>query len=67
MNEDEKMTDAALSSLKSLRAAQPSPEAKKLALNAAMRIDNHMQLNAGIGYGANENLVGGRVGLRIGW
>ncbi len=36
MNEDEKMTDEALYSLKSLRAAQPSPEAKKLALNAAM-------------------------------
>jgi Ca-activated chloride channel family protein len=36
MNEDEKMTDAALSSLKSLRSVQPSPEAKKLALNAAM-------------------------------
>ncbi|HPU15753.1 MAG TPA: prolyl oligopeptidase family serine peptidase, partial [Polymorphobacter sp.] len=32
----EKMTDEALYSLKSLRAAQPSPEAKKLALNAAM-------------------------------
>ncbi|HZY67272.1 MAG TPA: VWA domain-containing protein [Devosia sp.] len=30
------MTDEALSSLKSLRVAQPSPEAKKLALNAAM-------------------------------
>ena len=30
------MTDEALSSLKSLRFAQPSPEAKKLALNAAM-------------------------------
>jgi Ca-activated chloride channel family protein len=36
MNEDDKMTDEALSSLKSLRAMQPSPEAKKLALNAAM-------------------------------
>ena len=36
MNEDDKMTDAALSSLKSLRFAQPSPEAKKIALNAAM-------------------------------
>jgi Ca-activated chloride channel family protein len=36
MNEDDKMTDAALSSLKSLRAVQPSPERKKLALNAAM-------------------------------
>lgn len=30
------MTDEALHSLKSLRFAQPSPEAKKLALNAAM-------------------------------
>lgn len=30
------MTDDALSSLKKLRAAEPSPEAKKLALNAAM-------------------------------
>ncbi|HWA18619.1 MAG TPA: VWA domain-containing protein [Devosia sp.] len=30
------MTDEALSSLKSLRAAQPSTEARKLALNAAM-------------------------------
>ncbi len=36
MNEDDKMTDEALTSLKSLRTAQPSPEAKKLALNAAM-------------------------------
>jgi len=36
MNEDDKMTDQALSSLKSLRSVQPSPEAKKLALNAAM-------------------------------
>ena len=30
------MTDEALSTLKSLRFAQPSPEARKLALNAAM-------------------------------
>lgn len=36
MNEDDKMTDAALSSLKSLRSVRPSAEAKKLALNAAM-------------------------------
>ena len=36
MTEDDKMTDAALQSLKTLRAAQPSPEAKKIALNAAM-------------------------------
>jgi Ca-activated chloride channel family protein len=36
VNKDDQMTDAALSSLKSLRSVQPSPEAKKLALNAAM-------------------------------
>ena len=36
MNEDDKMTDEALHSLKSLRFAQPSPEARKIALNAAM-------------------------------
>ncbi|MEQ1771782.1 MAG: VWA domain-containing protein [Devosia sp.] len=36
MNEDDKMTDEALSTMKQLRAARPSPEAKKLALNAAM-------------------------------
>jgi Ca-activated chloride channel family protein len=33
---DDQMTDEALHSLKSLRLAQPSPEARKLALNAAM-------------------------------
>jgi Ca-activated chloride channel family protein len=36
MNEDEKMTDDALLSLKSLHSVQPSPEARKLALNAAL-------------------------------
>ena len=36
MNEDDKMTDEALYSLKSLRSVLPSPEAKKFALNAAM-------------------------------
>jgi len=41
--------------------------ANGLALNAAVRLDNHVQLNGGIGYGANQNLVGGRVGLRFGW
>jgi hypothetical protein len=35
--------------------------------NAAVRLDNHVQFNAGVGYGANQNLVGGRVGLRFGW
>ena len=45
MNEDDKMTDEALYSLKSLRAAQPSPEAKKLALNAAMVAFDAVQAN----------------------
>jgi YadA-like membrane anchor domain/Head domain of trimeric autotransporter adhesin len=38
-----------------------------LAFNAAARITNNIQLNGGIGYGANQNLVGGRVGVRVGW
>jgi len=29
-----------------------------LALNAAMRLDNHVQFTAGVGYGTNQNLVG---------
>ena len=45
MNEDDKMTDAALSSLNSLRSVQPSPEAKKLALNAAMVAFDAAQAN----------------------
>jgi Ca-activated chloride channel family protein len=36
MTDDDKMTDDALYSLNSLRTAAPSPEAKKIALNAAM-------------------------------
>lgn len=38
-----------------------------LALNAAMRITNNVQLNGGIGNGPNERLAGGRVGVRVGW
>jgi trimeric autotransporter adhesin len=41
--------------------------ANGLALNAAARVSNNVQVNAGLGYGANQNLVGGRVGLRVGW
>lgn len=37
------------------------------ALNAAVRINNNMQFNGGIGYGPDQNIVGGRAGLRIGW
>jgi hypothetical protein len=38
-----------------------------LALNAAVRLTESMQFTGGIGYGANEHIAGGRVGLRIGW
>ena len=47
--------------------------ANGLALNAAVRLDNNVQLNGGVGYGADENLVGGRVGIAprmvepVGW
>jgi hypothetical protein len=38
-----------------------------LAFNAAARIDNHLQFNAGIGYGPDQHTIGGRAGLRVGW
>jgi len=38
-----------------------------LAINAAFRLNQDMQLTAGIGYGMNENIAGGRVGLRVAW
>jgi hypothetical protein len=41
--------------------------ANGLAVNAAVRLDNHIQFNAGVGYGANQNIVGARAGLRFGW
>jgi autotransporter adhesin len=41
--------------------------ANGLALNTAVRISNNVQLNGGVGYGADERLVGGRLGLRVGW
>jgi len=50
--------------IKAVRAFQ---SANGLAFNAAVRLDNHVQVNAGFGYGADQNLVGGRVGLRLGW
>ena len=37
------------------------------ALNAAFRLYDHVQVNGGLGYGSNQNLVGGRAGLRFGW
>ncbi len=38
-----------------------------LAVNGAMRISNNVQLNAGAAFGLNQNIAGGRVGLRVGW
>jgi hypothetical protein len=32
-----------------------------------MRISNNVQLNGGIAYEPNQNIAGGRVGLRVGW
>jgi autotransporter adhesin len=38
-----------------------------LALNAAYRLEDRVQLNAGFAYGANQNQFGGRAGVRVGW
>jgi hypothetical protein len=38
-----------------------------LALNGAVRLSANMQLNGGVAYGVNEDLAGGRVGMRYGW
>ena len=38
-----------------------------LAVNAAMRVSNNMQLNGGVAYGPEGGVAGGRVGLRVGW
>jgi autotransporter adhesin len=38
-----------------------------LAFNAAARITNNVQFNAGLGYGPNQGIVGGRAGIRVGW
>jgi trimeric autotransporter adhesin len=37
------------------------------AMNGAVRVTNNVQLNGGAAFGANQNLAGGRVGLRVGW
>ena len=37
------------------------------ALNTALRLADNVQLTGGIGYGADEHIAGGRVGLRVGW
>jgi Ca-activated chloride channel family protein len=67
MTEDDKMTDAALHSLKNLRAAQPSPEARKIALNAAMAAFDAAQVKKPAGAGwASRWRLGAGLGLPIG-
>ncbi|WP_245444248.1 YadA-like family protein [Bradyrhizobium sp. Y36] len=41
--------------------------ANGLALNAALRLNRNTQFNGGIGYGPDQRVAGGRVGLRVGW
>lgn len=41
--------------------------ANGLALNAALRLHDQVQLNGGIGYGPDQHIAGGRVGLRVGF
>lgn len=41
--------------------------ANGLAFNIATRINAHMQFNAGLAYGPNQDIAAGRVGLRVGW
>jgi autotransporter adhesin len=38
-----------------------------VALNAAFRLSDALQITGGIGYGVNEQIAGGRVGLRMAW
>ena len=67
MTEDDKMTDAALHSLKTLRAAHPSPEKKKIALNAAMVAFDAAQVKKPVKAGwATRWRLGAGLGLPIG-
>ncbi|WP_454628118.1 hypothetical protein [Bradyrhizobium cenepequi] len=38
-----------------------------VALNAALKLDNYVQLTAGVAYATNQNIAGARAGLRVGW
>jgi hypothetical protein len=41
--------------------------ANGLAFNITTRINAHLQFNAGLAYGPNQDIAAGRVGLRMGW
>lgn len=38
-----------------------------VAFSSAIKLHENVQFNAALGYGVNDDLVGGRVGLRMGW
>ena len=46
-------------------SAEPEPIRLDWPATALLIID--MQFNGGIGYGPDEKVAGGRVGLRVGW
>ncbi len=41
--------------------------ASAMSFNGAMRVTDHIQFDAGIGYAPDQGIVGGRAGVRIGW
>jgi hypothetical protein len=38
-----------------------------LAMNAAFRVAKNVQLNGGVAWGLEQDIAGGRVGVRVGW
>jgi len=38
-----------------------------LAVDAALRLATNVQLNGGVALGLDEDIAGGRVGVRVGW
>ncbi len=41
--------------------------ANAMSFNGAMRVSDHVQFDAGIGYAPDQGIVGGRAGVRMGW
>jgi len=38
-----------------------------LAVNAAVRLAKNVQLNGGVAWGLDQDIAGGRLGVRVGW
>ncbi len=38
-----------------------------LAVNAAVRLAKNVQLNGGVAWGLDQDIAGGRMGVRVGW